>query len=669
MLLDGSRIVMTGQRRVAGAVALLLAATTLAVGLGARQVAAASAPPMTATPIVTGLDIPWDVSFLPDGTMLFDQRKGVLSVRLPGGQVRVLTADFSDIWAAGESGLMGLAVDPGFAGNHTIYTCQGYSKGGVTDVRVLSWQLDTGYTTATRTSVVLSGIRNSGRHSGCRLRFDNSGLLFVATGDSALGTAPQDLASPNGKVLRMTTTGQPAPGNPFIGSANPVTRLIYTYGHRNVQGLSLRPGTNDMWSVEQGTDRDDEVNRLVGGANYGYDPIPGYNESVPMTDLAKYPDARSAVYSTGNPTLALSGGTWLSGSQWGSLDGTFVAAALKATSVRVLAISAQNALQSVSDIPELSAFGRLRTAQQGPDGALYVTTSNGGGQDSILRVTLRSTPGDPQCGTSGSNLASPVGATATASGVTAFVVGTDRSVFARKVGGPTFVPLGGRVLYGPAAASWGGERIDLFVVGTDAQLFHGFFTANGAWGGWEALGGYLTSSPAAVSFTDGTVNVYARGQDNALWTKRWTGNAWSGWSSLGGLLSAAPGAAVDKDTGAGQVGVRGLDGRMFTLAVSAAGAAGPFTEAGFVSCSAVSYSARTGDGKAFPFAGVGRSGRVELQDGSLITPDGAVLGSVALVTPGTAGFAFVGRGLDGSLWLYDARSGLGTWSNLGGQII
>ncbi len=169
---------------------------------------------------------------------------------------------------------------------------------------------------------VVSGISvgRDGWHRGCRLRRDDSKNLYVATGDESTGTAPQDRTSLNGKVLCVTKSGARASGNPFLVSTNSNTRLIFTYGHRNVQGLSLRRGTNEMWSVEQGTGRDDEVNRLVAGRNYGYNPVPGYNESVPMTDTS-LPNAKAAVFTTGSPTLALSGGTWLTGPAWGRWSG------------------------------------------------------------------------------------------------------------------------------------------------------------------------------------------------------------------------------------------------------------------------------------------------------------------------------------------------------------
>ena len=122
-----------------------------------------------------------------------------------------------------------------------------------------------------------------------------AGYLWIATGDAQTGTVPQDLTSLGGKVLRVSAaTGESARGNPIASSR------IYTYGHRNVQGLARRPGTNQMWSVEHGPTEDDEINLLAAGRNYGWDPVPGYNQSVAMTDLVKFPGAVEARWSSGS---------------------------------------------------------------------------------------------------------------------------------------------------------------------------------------------------------------------------------------------------------------------------------------------------------------------------------------------------------------------------------
>ncbi len=297
-----------------------------------------------------------------------------------------MTADFSDLFVSGEAGLMAILVDPGFASNRRFYTCQAHT-GHV--VQVIAWTMNSDYTAATRVAdPLVGGIPAGSIHNGCRLRFGPHGFLWIATGDAASGTVPQDLGSLGGKVLRVdASTGAGAPGNPFAPSPR-----VYTHGHRNPQGLALRPGTNQMWSVEHGPTVDDEINLLTSGGNYGWDPAPGYDQSVPMTDRVKFPDAVEARWSSGDPTLATSGGIFLHGADWEEWDGRLAVATLKTRSLRIFKFTAAGTFVSQVVVPELDGtYGRLRTPMLGPGGALYLTTSNGGGADRILKIV----PGRP----------------------------------------------------------------------------------------------------------------------------------------------------------------------------------------------------------------------------------------------------------------------------------
>jgi aldose sugar dehydrogenase len=357
--------------------------------------APATAPALDLTVVADGLDHPWDVAQAPDGTLLFDQRGGGLSVVLPDGTVRAVDADFDDLFARGETGLMGLVLDPGFAQNRRFYTCAGRRDGdGSPDIAVVAWTIDTGWRAATRVAdPLLGGIpvnRQIGRHGGCRLRFDPTGALLIGTGDNAKGTNPQDRNSLGGKVLRIdAATGRPAAGNPFHDGT---AAYVWTYGQRNVQGLAVRPGTDQVYSVEQGTERDDEVSLLKAGGNYGYDPNGAggsYDESVPMSNLS-IPGSLPPVWASGDPTIATCGGTFLDGPQWGAYDGLMLVAVLKDEGILALRLADDGTLQQQFRLPQFEhKHGRIRTVQQGIDGDLYVTTDNGGGSDQLLRVTPR----------------------------------------------------------------------------------------------------------------------------------------------------------------------------------------------------------------------------------------------------------------------------------------
>ena len=187
-------------------------------------------------------------------------------------------ADSSIDAGGGDQAQLVTAVEAAFA-----------SADGLPAIEVVAWTVDEAWTSTTRVEDPLVGEipvnRDSGRHGGCRLRFEPDGQLLIGTGDNAIGTNPQDLDTLAGKLLRVDPqTGEPA---------------IAGFGLRNVQGIARRTdGT--MWTVEHGTGKDDEINRGVVG-NFGWDPIPDYNEGRPMTDLDKFPNAVQAAWSSGTP--------------------------------------------------------------------------------------------------------------------------------------------------------------------------------------------------------------------------------------------------------------------------------------------------------------------------------------------------------------------------------
>jgi glucose/arabinose dehydrogenase len=347
-------------------------------------------PTLRVTVVMRNLDIPWDTAFLPSGAMLVTERdRERILLRQPRGRVRVLASTPPGIWHNSETGMMSLAVDPRFRRNHRFYTCHGGLRdNGTRDVRVVAWRLNGRQTQAHRVETLVRGIpATTGRHGGCRLEIDPRGRLWIGTGDGVIGTNPQNPRSLGGKVLRVNRfTGGPARGNPYRRADNRNKRKVFTHGHRNVQGLAWRPG-DGMWSVEHGTNRDDEVNRLVPRGDYGWAPGPSYNETAPMTNHRLPGRQRNARWSSGFPTIATSGATWLSHRRWGAWRGRLAVAALADQSMRIIRFSRRNRLVSVRNPGRLDGdFGRLRSVTLGPRGAIYVTTSNGGGTDRVLRV-------------------------------------------------------------------------------------------------------------------------------------------------------------------------------------------------------------------------------------------------------------------------------------------
>ncbi|MBD0862969.1 PQQ-dependent sugar dehydrogenase [Gordonia sp. zg691] len=377
----------------------------LAGGLTSGPVANA-APPLQVTTLASGLSIPWGVVVAPDGTVLTGERSGRFVAVRPGGKRIDVRADLSRIFAENESGLMGLAIDPRFEQTRRVYSCQAEttvpgapnSPGSLSDlpiefpqtgqtIKVVAWRVGTDWTRMARERTVLSGIpiNSSGRHAGCGLAATGDSL-WIGTGDSATPRIPQSRDSLGGKVLHIKLDGTPAAGNP-----NPRSP-IYSLGHRNVQGVAVAPGTGRVYAIEQGTSRDDELNLIVSGGNYGYKPdrLPFiYDESVPMTDPVRVPGAIGSVWSSGAPTIAPPGIAFLPESGWGPHSGGLVLTTLKGKRLVFMTLSGDGRRVVSSTEALKDAHGRLRGVAVAPDGSLVLTTSDGDGSDRILRVRWR----------------------------------------------------------------------------------------------------------------------------------------------------------------------------------------------------------------------------------------------------------------------------------------
>jgi glucose/arabinose dehydrogenase len=349
----------------------------------------AAFPALRVTVQVPHLSLPWDVQQLPGSRYLISERDTAHLLIRRNGVTRVVGFPSSSVWVSGETGLMSLAVDPDFATNRRIYACEGgFTASGGHDVRVVAYRMNAAYTGVRRIQVLVSGISTStGRHGGCRLLIGSGGAMYVGTGDAAIGTNPQNLNSLAGKILRLDRmTGAPWPGNPWIHSANHNRRYVFNYGHRNVQGLAQR-ADGRLWSVEQGTDRDDEINLGIRGGNFGWNPVPGYDESTPMTDQSLPGVQINAQWSSGYPTMATCGAAWVSGKQWGSYDGTLAVATLKDSKLVFFRFTAAGRFVWKKVPVELNGtYGRLRSVTRAHNGDLLITTSNGT-DDKVLRVS------------------------------------------------------------------------------------------------------------------------------------------------------------------------------------------------------------------------------------------------------------------------------------------
>ncbi len=343
-------------------------------------------PKLRVRTVARRLEHPWDVQEAPGGRLLVSERDRARLSVVRQGRRRTL-ADLSRlVWVSGETGLMSVAVDPD---RRLLWACHGAAKGTGHEVRVTRWRVNRSWRRLAHRKVLITRLPStSGRHGGCRLLLDRNGSsLLVGSGDAAVGTNPRDLDSMGGKVLRIDrNTGTAMRDNPFA-SAKTARRFVLTYGHRNVQGLAQRDD-GSLWSVEHGSFRDDEVNRLVAGGDYGWNPVPGYDESVPMTDQSLPGKQQRAAWSSGPSTIATSGAAWVHGAQWGPLEGTLAVAALKGSAVIFLRFDASGHLKTVRRPRALRSYGRLRSITSARNGDLLVTTANGS-NDRVLRVSAR----------------------------------------------------------------------------------------------------------------------------------------------------------------------------------------------------------------------------------------------------------------------------------------
>ncbi|MGB8332783.1 MAG: PQQ-dependent sugar dehydrogenase, partial [Polyangiales bacterium] len=337
------------------------------------------APELEVTSVISGLAQPWDIAWLPNGTVLVTEKPGRLNVYVDGNEAAPFVITASDVVANGEGGMLGLEVDPSFESNGYVYVCLDSDADGAPDVRLRRYTLaiPDGDAEISHTDIVTGLPYSSGRHSGCRPRFGPDGYLWVGTGDAAIGETPQDDDSLGGKVLRIDRNGVAAAGNPD-------GHRWFSKGHRNVQGIAFRSADGLGVSAEHGPSIDDEVNLLLAG-NFGWDPVPNYNESVPMTDLVKFPAAIEAIWSSGSPTLALSGAGFIEGDAWGAWNGALTVATLKASHLHIFFVT--QAGEVTNDFTVIDDQGRLRSPRQGPDGLLYITTDGGGTSGKVLQVT------------------------------------------------------------------------------------------------------------------------------------------------------------------------------------------------------------------------------------------------------------------------------------------
>jgi glucose/arabinose dehydrogenase len=311
-------------------------------------------PPEVVDTIATGLAAPWGIDFLPNGDAVVTERDTtrVLLLEAPGYDVRVIgTVDAAVPLGdqGGEAGLLGVAASPDFAQDRTLF----FYVSTAGDNRIGRARLEGGALTPMRW--ILTGIPNGHIHDGGRLEFGPDGLLYVSTGETGQPDLAQDKGTTAGKILRITPDGDPAPGNPFDSP-------VWTYGHRNVQGLAF-DDEDRLWASEFGQSTFDELNLVERGRNYGWPMVEGRGEGQGLTDP-------QVVWST--DVASPSGLAFLDGHLW--------LASLRGERLWRVDVHGDHASHPVDYF--VGEYGRIRTVVASPDGDLWVSTSNRDGRGS-----------------------------------------------------------------------------------------------------------------------------------------------------------------------------------------------------------------------------------------------------------------------------------------------
>lgn len=338
--------------------------------------------------MVQGLQHPWSLAELPNGDLLITERPGRLRVVRNGALVEAPVAGVPEVFARNQGGLFDVRLHPDFAQNRWVYlsyaeACKAGAttavvRGRLTDDDSGGYRLD-----AVAPIIRANACRDGGRHFGGRMAFDREGLLYLSVGDRGHRDEVQDPNNHLGSVLRLTDDGQPAPGNPFAGS-NAGDAAVFTYGHRNPQGMARHPDSGRIWTHEHGPRGGDEVNRLASADNYGWPEV---------THGKEYSGGRIGPASAAGfvapltvwvPSIAPSGLHFVDSEQFPEWEGDLLVGALAGQHVaRLRWHPREQKLEPVERLLE-GALGRIRDVGGLSDGSLYVLTDAGTGQ--LIRI-------------------------------------------------------------------------------------------------------------------------------------------------------------------------------------------------------------------------------------------------------------------------------------------
>ena len=335
-----------------------------------------------ATIITSALMAPWGIASLPDGRLLITEKGGSMRIVTTTGSVGSPLTGIPAVNPAGQGGLLGLCIDPQFTSNRMVYWVFSESVMGGTLTAVAKGKLSTNETSIENATVIYRAnpAFNGDLHYGGRILFDQTGNLLISTGErSSLTTRPlaQSVTAALGKIIRITTNGAPAPGNPTFSQGGALPEL-YSIGHRNPQGLALHPTTGDLWESEHGPRGGDEINRVQAGANYGW-PVITYGieysgQPIGSPPIQQQNGLEQPVYYW-DPVISPSGMTFYKGNRMPEWENDLFIGALSGTHIARLVIDNNKVVGEERLLA--SENQRFRDITQGKDEALYAITDGG----------------------------------------------------------------------------------------------------------------------------------------------------------------------------------------------------------------------------------------------------------------------------------------------------